>query len=309
MSPQKFSGINLIRKMSELMPLIFLSHGGGPCFFMNGLHSPMFKEADENSNAARFLKSVGDQVGSRPKAILVVSAHWEESNFTVGYQPRGTSLIYDYYGFPEETYAPHLTYECATDLNLADRVASLLEAKGHVCEKSNRGFDHGVFIPLKLAYPSGDIPVVQLSLRSNLDISTHISMGEALAPLRSEGVLIIGSGQNTHNLGEFARPNSAPVSWAAEFNEWVRSTLEGCTIGNVGATRQALVDMKKLAPHFSRAHPRIEHLIPLHVVFGAAFPQTCSTDPNTNIPQVNSIKRIYHQIMLGTMSLDSYLFK
>jgi 4,5-DOPA dioxygenase extradiol len=156
---------------------------------------------------------------------------------------------------------------------------------------------------MKLAFPEADVPIVQLSLRSGLDIATHMKIGEALAPLREEGVLIIGSGQTTHNLGEFGAPGR-PEKWAMDFTEWVRRTLEDVGGTDLSAARQSMLNIMREAPNAARCHPRIEHLVPLHVAFaaGAAPPSTqCSAD-------AFSAKRIYSQMVLGTMSLDSYEF-
>ena len=296
------SSSSAIRQIVSGMPLLFLSHGGGPCFFMDARGSS-FAEADKNSPAAAFYRSLREKFATCPSAILVISAHWEEDEFTVGYQTGTTSLIYDYYGFPRETYAPHLTYPCATDLNLANQVCSLLQSAGIECKKSNRGFDHGVFIPMKLAFPDGSIPIVQLSLKKGLNPMEHIQMGEALAPLRQQGVLIIGSGQATHNLSEMHSPGSKTADWAAQFTEWLRRTLEGTTQETQSQSRVSLANIAREAPNFNRCHPREEHLIPLHVVFGAAFPRGSSLEP------VSGCKRIYTQTMLGTLSLDSYMFQ
>lgn len=293
---------------SSLMPLLFLSHGGGPCFFMDGDQNPMFKEADHKSDAAMFLKSLQNHVGVHPRAILVISAHWEENDFTVGYQQNGTSLIYDYYGFPAETYAPHLLYSCPTDLSLADKVVSLIQAAGISCSRMDRGFDHGVFIPLKLAYPEGNIPIVQLSLRADLNPAKHIALGESITSLRSEGVLIIGSGQMTHNLPQImsSRPGGTPPSKTTSFLDWIHQLLIGVIPGDdtsISSARESLVNMMTVGPHISFSHPRTEHLIPLHVIFGAAFPSNGGVTPNNT-----TVKRIFQKLMLGSMSLDSYLF-
>lgn len=137
---------------------------------------------------------------STPRAIVLISAHWEEENPTV-LASEDPGLLYDYYGFPEYTYAPHLTYPVKGEPQLATRVVSLLDAAGLKPQiKTDRGFDHGVFIPLKLMFPEADIPVVQVSLTRDLDPGRHIDLGQSLAPLRQEGVLIVGSGSLTHNM-------------------------------------------------------------------------------------------------------------
>lgn len=182
------------------LPVMFLSHGGGPAHLLDFTGSA-FAPIDRNSKSADFMRSLSQVVNEHAseenpvQCILVVSGHWEEPNFTVDYQIKSTKLVYDYYGFPEESYAPQLTYPVKTNLKVANKVVSLLQKANIPVEKADRGFDHGVFIPLKVAYPDANIPVVQLSLKSNLNVADHIRLGEVLQPLRDQGVLIIGSGQ------------------------------------------------------------------------------------------------------------------
>ena len=298
--------LSSIRTMENKLPVLFLSHGGGPCFFMDGEDQPTFGELDKHSRSAEFLRSVGKTYGKDVKTILVISAHWEASTFEVSYQRGSTPLIYDYYGFPEETYSPHLVYPVGTDLKVADRVCELLAASNLTCRKTDRGFDHGVFIPLKLAFPEANVPVVQLSLKSDLDIATHVRLGEALSPLRGEGVLIIGSGQVTHNLRDLGQPYGPVLPWATEFTEWLRRTLEDVARKDFAASKKALLNIMTEAPHAKRCHPRIEHLLPLHVAFGAASPLApAESDAGSN---TLAVERIYSQIVIGTMSLDSYAF-
>src|SRR3569623_2237346 len=150
---------------------------------------------------AAWLKGLVAGLPERPKAILVVSGHWEATQFTVGSAAR-PPMIFDYYGFPEETY--RLRFDAPGSPALAKRVRELLgEAGFPTSEDAERGYDHGVFVPLKLAVPDADIPVVQLSLRSDLDPQAHLAAGRALAPLRNEGVLIVGSGMSWHNMRGF----------------------------------------------------------------------------------------------------------
>lgn len=299
--------LQLHRIMANKLPVLFLSHGGGPCFFMDGEDLPVFGELDKHSRGAEFLRSIGRTYGKDVKTILVISAHWEASTFEVSYQ-RGepTPLIYDYYGFPAETYSPHLVYSVGTDLKVADRVCELLAASNLTCRKTDRGFDHGVFIPLKLAFPEANVPVVQLSLKSDLDIATHVKLGEVLSPLRREGVLIIGSGQATHNLREFGQSSGPALPWATEFTEWLRRTLEDVARKDFAASKKALLNIMNEAPHAVRCHPRIEHLLPLHVAFGAASPLAPAGSGAGSNKLV--VERIYSQIVIGSMSLDAYAF-
>lgn len=292
--------------MASKLPVLFLSHGGGPCFFLDGEEEPMFREIDKHSSSAEFLRSIGRTYSKDVKTILVISAHWEGPTFEVSYQTGPTPLVYDYYGFPEKTYSPHFLYPATTDLKVADRVCELLAACNMTCKKTNRGFDHGVFIPLKLAFPEANVPIVQLSLKSDLDIATHVKLGEAISPLRSEGVLIIGSGQVTHNLRELGQTSGPASSWATDFAEWVRRTLEEEARKDFVTAKKSLVNIMKEAPYAARCHPRIEHLLPLHVAFGAATPAGSAKDVAGSNKLV--VERIYSQIAIGTLSLDSYVF-
>lgn len=197
----------------------------------------------------------------RPRAILLVSGHWEEAQPTVhsGAHP---GLLYDYYGFPEHTY--RLRWDAPGAPDLARRAKTLIEAAGFAAgEETQRGWDHGVFVPMKVAVPGADIPLAQLSLRADLDPAAHIAIGRALAPLRDEGVLIVGSGFFTHNLAALRHTGNGVPSWSSEFDDWGRRALE---------TRDwdALLDFLDKAPAGRYAHPRTEHFAPLFVTMGAA---------------------------------------
>eukprot|EP01031_Cornospumella_fuschlensis_P036704 gene36704-44525_t len=288
------------------LPVLFLSHGGGPAHLLDFGGTP-FSAMDKNSRSADFMRNLSQVVKAHSsttdiKCILVVSAHWEENSFTVDYQPSGTKLIYDYYGFPDESYAPHLTYPVPTDLAVADRVAALLQQGGIVSKKANRGFDHGTFIPLKVAYPAATIPVVQLSLKRNLDLAEHVRVGELLQPLRKEGVLIIGSGQITHNLSAMrSSPNNGAIDpKVSAFTDYVNNFLEATSTGNYAEQKVRFAAMPSTAPHYAFNHPRDEHFVPLAVAFGAAF-------GSTEAVETKAI-RVYHEIVLGNMAVDSYLF-
>lgn len=292
-------------------PILFLSHGGGPCFFLDGRDVPMFAGMDKHSKGADFFRGVSAQFGDRkPKAIVIISAHWEEEYFTVNAFKDGTELLYDYYGFPESSYAPHLTYPAKSSHELQERVLNLLRAEfgeiGASTSQTSRGFDHGVFIPLKLAFPSADVPVVQVSCRKDLDFSAHYQLGRALAPLANEEVWIIGSGSITHNLREIT-PGAAPVSWAVQFLEWLSSVLLSAHEDPVRAKDQ-LLRLMDIAPHAKRAHPRTEHLVPLLVAFGAAFPLGGEPHATHDVAKSVRASKIYHEIFAGTVSLDAFSF-
>ena len=175
------------------MPTLFIPHGGGPCFFME------WDPPDTWDRHRSFLEPPPASLPEKPKALLVISGHWEAREFTVQSNP-APPLLFDYNGFPQHTY--ELTWPAPGDPALATRVGELLQGAGfETGTDTARGFDHGVFVPLKLVFPEADIPTVQLSLRSDLDPDAHLAVGRALAPLRDEGVLIIGSGNTYHNMG------------------------------------------------------------------------------------------------------------
>jgi len=237
-------------------PTIFLPHGGGPCFFMDWTWGP----ADTWNATQRFLEGLAATLPEPPKALLVVSGHWEEPAFTAS-AAATPELIFDYSGFPEHTY--RLTWPAPGDPALAERVAGLLSQAGLPAGLSaNRGFDHGVFVPLKVAFPEAKIPVVTLSLAASLDPALHLAAGRALAPLRDQGVLIVGSGMSFHNLRAYLRPDTSERARA--FDSWLTRAVE------LPATeRSALLTGWREAPFAAFAHPREEHLIPLMVAAGA----------------------------------------
>ena len=241
---------------SGRMPAVFLPHGGGPWPFVDvGIG-----KKDELAALAAYLRSLPNVPKTPPKAVLVISAHWEEPVPTVmnGAHP---PMLYDYYGFPPESYT--ITWPAPGEPNLAARVLQLLSGAGFkTAANGERGFDHGTFVPLKVAYPDANVPTVQLSLKEGLDPAEHLAMGRALAPLRDEGVFIVGSGMTYHNLRAFG-PQAAPVSEA--FDAWLRETA---TLP--AAERDRGLTAWASAPRARLAHPREEHLLPLMVVAGAA---------------------------------------
>lgn len=237
-------------------PTIFLPHGGGPCFFMDWTWGP----ADTWLRTRQFLASFAGSLPERPKAMLVVSGHWEEPVITAS-AAADPKLIFDYSGFPEHTY--HLTWPAPGNPELAQRAVALLEAAGLPSTTSaTRGFDHGVFIPLKVAFPEAEIPVVTLSLAASLDPAIHLAAGRALMPLREEGVLIVASGMSFHNLRAYFNPET--TERAREFDSWLTKAVE-----SPGEPRAELLEAWKQAPFARFAHPREEHLVPLFVAAGA----------------------------------------
>ena len=212
----------------------------------------------------QFLEGLAGSLPATPKAILVVSGHWEEPAFTVSAAAE-PKLIFDYSGFPEHTY--RLTWPAPGDPELAQRVVGMLQAAGlPVGASATRGFDHGVFVPLKVAFPEATIPVVTLSLAESptgkFDPALHLAAGRALAPLRDEGVLIVGSGMSFHNLRAYMRPETGERARA--FDQWLTKAVE-----SPAAERDALLKAWSDAPFAAFSHPREEHLIPLLVAAGA----------------------------------------
>lgn len=251
------------------LPTVFINHGGGPCFFMPDDGSGPFPANTWRkmaSNLSQLAKLPGPNA-PKVKAILVASAHWETEApaVTVAANP---PLLYDYYGFPPETY--EIEWPAPGDPDLAQRVKRLLTGAGfpNVLEEASRGFDHGVFIPLKLAFPAADVPVVQLSLVQGLDPKTHLAMGKALAPLRREGVLIIGSGLSFHNMSAFFGADEKSVAAAESFDAWLDATCGAD--GDASAREPRLERWATDAPNARVCHPREEHLAPLFVAAGAA---------------------------------------
>jgi aromatic ring-opening dioxygenase catalytic subunit (LigB family) len=237
------------------MPVIFLPHGGGPWPFTE---IPL-GSSEEKSALLAYLHGLPSTMPT-PRAIVVLSAHWEEPVFTVMTAER-PPLLFDYYGFPPETY--RLEWPAPGSPVLAERVrALLLAAHLPVAFDSRRGFDHGTFVPLKVAWPAADVPTVQVSLKSGLDPAEHIALGRALAPLRDEGVLIVGSGMSYHNMQGFGGRGRV-VSEA--FDRWLAAVVQ-----RSGRERESLLAQWERAPSAREAHPREEHLAPLFVIAGAA---------------------------------------
>jgi aromatic ring-opening dioxygenase catalytic subunit (LigB family) len=262
------------------LPVFFLSHGGGPWPWM------MEQTRGAYGRLAAALQQMPAQVGTTPKAILMISAHWEAPEFTLMASPH-PPMIYDYSGFPEHTY--HVVYAAPGAPALAERVRLLLEAGGMPTRlDAERGYDHGTYSPLAVAYPAADVPVLQLSLKRGLDPQEHLALGRALAPLRDEGVLIVGSGLSYHNLRMFGPAAKAP---SAAFDQWLRDAMLDAT----AAQRAASLRDWQAAPAARQAHPREEHLLPLMVAAGAA-----GDDPAT---------LVYHEDdFFGGISVSSFMF-
>ena len=219
--------------MSRL-PVYFISHGGGPWSFMDDAARAPYAELE------RTLADMPRAIGATPAAILMISAHWEELEFTLTANPT-PPMIYDYGGFPDYTY--RIRYDAPGDPRLAGRTRALLEAAGLPARlDAERGFDHGMFTPMHVMYPDAKVPVVQLSLKRGLDAETHLAAGRAIAPLRDEGVLIVGSGLSYHNLRQFF----GPAGWVPshEFDAW----LNGVLLGGGAEARAKLLTAWETAP-------------------------------------------------------------
>lgn len=241
------------------MPVAYLPHGGGPWPFVD----LPFGDRAELAALTTYLQSLAHVAPQKPRAVLMVSAHWEEPNPTVMTAER-PPMLYDYYGFPEESY--RITWPAPGNPTLAGRVRALLDAAGiQSGANAERGYDHGTFVPLKLTWPEADMPTVQLSLKEGLDPAEHLRIGRALAPLRDEGVLILGSGMSFHNLRAFRQPGAQVAAVSQAFDTWLNETVAL----DPAARDRRLTDWAA-APAARLAHPREEHLLPLMVVAGAA---------------------------------------
>ena len=258
----------------EQLPTLFVSHG-----------APTL--AVEDSPAHQFLKSCGKSLG-RPRAILVLSAHFDAPTATVTTSD-APETIYDFGGFPEELYK--IVYPAPGQPELAERIRALLQAGGIPTQgNATRGLDHGAWVPLSLMYPDADIPVVQLSLDSRKGAEYHFHLGELLRPLRDEGVLIVGSGGSTHNLSDALRSSQNDVTpdWVITFRDWLAEAVEN-------DCRNDLANYRDIAPDAARNHPTEEHFLPLLCALGA----TASGEPS---------RRIHASETYGALAMDAYLF-
>jgi aromatic ring-opening dioxygenase catalytic subunit (LigB family) len=237
---------------------IYIPHGGGPCFFM----PPPADDPRRWVGMEQYLRAMPASLPARPDALVVISAHWEMPQPTV-LAAANPGLLFDYFGFPPHTY--QLTYPAPGSPELAARVRGLLAAAGiENGEESVRGYDHGVFVPMKVSFPDADIPIVQLSMQHGLDAARHYAIGQALTPLRYDNVLIIGSGMSYHNMQGFRehRPERAAV----DFDAWLVETL--CAVKP--SERAARLCRWRSAPGAFECQPEPDHLLPLMVAAGAA---------------------------------------
>lgn len=258
-----------------MLPAIFVSHG-----------SPMLSL--EDAAARDFLERLPDNLAERPKAILMVSAHWERLRPTVN-APARNETIHDFRGFPPELY--QLTYPAPPSADLARRVAELLTAAGLPVDiDERRGLDHGAWVPLMVAWPHADIPVVQLSVQTQLGPAHHYQLGQALAPLREEGILIVGSGSLTHDLASFRTSGGfidAPEpDWVHAFAEWMVAALRDRRVDD-------LLNYRVRAPEGAHNHPTEEHLLPLYVALGAG---------------PDGVKHLHQSTTYGILRMDAFAF-
>lgn len=245
-------------------PVYFIPHGGGPWPFMQFPAGPDGKKPW--ADLSDFLKSLPKDVGRTPKAILMVSGHWEKEPVPTLSSSARPGMLYDYYGFPPETY--ELTYPAPGAPDVAHRAKQLLEAAGiPAAEDDRRGYDHGVFVPLMVAYPDANVPVVMMSLKNTLDVASHVAIGKALEPLRDEDVLIIGSGMSYHNMRMFFHDNPEHKQQAVRFDDWLSDAV-GIEDPDQRAAKLATWEQN---PDAQACHvPDHDHLVPLFVAAGAA---------------------------------------
>lgn len=262
-------------------PTFFLSHGGGPWPWL-------MKETRMFDSLSEAMGKIVPQLPELPKAILVISGHWEESEFSImaSKQPR---MIYDYSGFPEHTY--HIQYSSPGSPELAVKVQDLLkkvEFETHL--DSQRGYDHGMYSVTYPLFPNAGIPVIQLSMKSDYDPEEHLRIGRALTPLRDEGILIIGSGSSYHNMRGFFGYVKNATTDSKDFDMWLQKAMASSPEDRW----QQIADWKNAAPNARAVHPREDHLIPLMVAVGAA--------------ENDKATLIYNELFMGTVMVSSFRF-
>jgi len=241
--------------MKNKPDVVYLSHGGGPL--------PLLGD-EGHKEMVSCLKDIASKI-AKPSAIMVVSAHWEQEipTITSGSQP---SLLYDYYGFPKEAYS--IEYPCPGDQALARKIQKVLtDANVTARLDEERGFDHGLFVPLKIMYPEPNIPCLQLSILKSLDPMEHIHIGRALQSLNHDKLLVIGSGFSFHNMKAFFTPETRELkAQNKSFENWLLDTCSNHHIDEEERTKR--LAQWEQAPFARYCHPREEHLLPLHVCYG-----------------------------------------
>src|SRR5687767_836324 len=269
-----------------MLPTVFVSHG-----------SPM--HAVDAGRAGDVWTELGRAL-PRPSAVLIASAHWE-TELPMLSTARRPETVHDFGGFPAELYK--ISYPAPGAPDIAERAIRMLQSSGLTATSNAcRGLDHGAWVPLRRIFPNADVPVAQVSIQPSLDAAHHLHVGEALAPLAREGVLIIGSGHITHNLrdwmasvrqrGSRAVADGAADSYVSEFREWIADALKS-------NDRDRLVRWRELAPNALRAHPTPEHFMPLFVAFGAA---SAADGPAPHVERLDA------GVDSGVLAMDAYLF-
>lgn len=258
------------------LPTLFISHG-----------SPML--AIQESPAHRFLLGLGKAL-PKPKAIVIASAHWESIGEPVISTAEKPETIHDFGGFPKALF--EIQYPARGAPEVAMQAKALLEQEDFKVKTStNRGLDHGAWVPLRLMYPQADIPVTQVSILQGATPAEHVRFGHALSNLCDEGVLVIGSGSLTHNLYEFRGHdiNASVPSWVSDFDQWMQERLEQ-------SDKESLLNYRERAPFAARNHPSEEHIAPLFVAMGAAG-------------ESMKAKRIHYGYEYGVLAMDIYKFE
>ena len=256
----------------EPLPTLFLSHG-----------SPM--HALDPGAAGKAWASLGQSL-PHPRALLIASAHWETNLPMLTGNPK-PETVHDFFGFPEPLY--RIRYPAPGEPDIARRGLALLKDAGFIPAIDGcRGIDHGAWSPLLHMYPDASIPVVQVSLQKEFGPRHHLALGRALAPLAAEGVLLIGSGQMTHNLRDRRADGAAPLAYAREFQEWTDARIRDRDL-------EVLADYRSRTPHGARAHPTEEHFLPLFFALGAAGPDYRA-------------ERLHDGIESGALAMDAYRF-
>ncbi len=265
-------------RTGTVLPTYFISHGGGPWPWVPKMRV-MFAPLE------RSLKEMVAEWGTPPRAILMVSGHWEGETVQVMGAKR-PPMVYDYYNFPPETY--RVVYPSPGAPGVAARVMDLLSDAGIAAELDpERGYDHGVFAPMEVMFPDAEVPLLQVSILSSYDPAAHFALGRALAPLRREGVMIVGSGLSYHNLRLMGAEGAAP---SAAFDTWLGETMAMAP----GARTARLMDWES-APSARVCHPEEDHLVPLFVALGAAEDEAAA--------------RVYHEVeMMGAITASGYRF-
>jgi 4,5-DOPA dioxygenase extradiol len=251
-----------------MLPAVFVSHGAPTLPF-------------DDVPARDFLRGLGQTLG-RPKAIVAVSAHWD-TDMPATSAPPANDTIHDFRGFPRQLY--ELEYPAPSDGLLAREIGGLLNGFAARID-TQRGLDHGAWVPLMLMYPEADIPVVQLSVQSGKGAAHHMALGRLLAPLRREDVLVLGSGGFVHNLGQIAPPRTLEPQWSKDFSDWMHDRL-------MAGDNAALADYRAQAPQAALAHPSEEHLMPLFAAYGAGG---------------GAAERLHSSATFGSLRMDAYSF-